>query len=336
MTLLLTAADIAALIADVDVVKAVETIHADLGVGCMIQPAPVSLGSDGDDAVFLPMAARSDRLGLAAVRLMADIPANASRDLPSQRSTLLVSSVDTGECVAVLDGALITRYRTAAASVVATRLLARSDARTLGLVGAGNLAVRHAIAFGAEADIRQFTVWSRSAATGARFLELAGPQIASRSVVAPDPLSVVESSDIICTLTPSVQPVVRGEWLQPGQHVNAVGARPRPTHRELDGTAMARGVIVVDSAPTAMAKSGDLLEAMREGAVRHDAPLRELGSIVVGRAPGRTSRDEITIYDSVGIAAQDLAVGAAIIDLALDRGTGQRVTFPATPSVVAI
>lgn len=324
MTLVLGADDIDDVIGAVDVVGAVEAIHADLGTGAMRQPAPTALAGS-DDALFLPMAVRSDRLGLVAVKLMADIPENSARGLPSQRSTILVSSSVTGECVAVLDGMAITRARTAATTVVATKHLARSGSRTLGILGAGNLAVEHVRAFEAVRPFERIVLWSRSSGTVARFLDAVGPDVAGRCGVVHEARRVVEGSDVLCTLTPSVDPVVRGAWLHAGQHVNAVGARPRPTHRELDGAAMARGTLFVDSRATAWTKSGDLLEAVVEGTVPQDLHPAELGEVVAGRAPGRTTDDEVTVFDSVGLGAQDLAVAARVIELARERRVGTEV-----------
>jgi alanine dehydrogenase len=265
------------------------------------------------------------------------VPANAARGLPTQRSTLVATSAVTGECVAILDGAAVTRHRTAAASAVATRYLAREDSRVLGLIGAGQLAVQHARALAGVTAIEDIVVWSRSAATLDAFLDAAGPDLAKRTTIAPDPRSVAAAADIICTLTPSQTPILRGAWLRPGQHVNAVGARPRPTHRELDGEAMARATLVVDSAPTALAKSGDLLQAIAEGALPPGLPLRELGAVVAGRAPGRTAETEITVFDSVGLAAQDLALAAAVIRRARETGAGEEVKLTAVvaPGVAA-
>lgn len=324
MTLVLGASDVAAALEDVDVLEAVEAVHADLGAGRMQQPAPVAL-TGADDALFLPMAVRSDRLGLVAVKLMADIPDNASRGLPTQRSTILVSSATTGECLGVLDGKDITRARTAAASVVATQHLARPHGTTLGLVGAGNLAVEHLRAFAKVRHFERVLLWSRSTATTDRFLEAVGDDLARRCVVVGDPRQVVEESDVLCTLTPSVRPVVEGGWLHAGQHVNAVGARPRPTHRELDGPAMARGTVFVDSRATAWTKSGDLLEAVVEDALPQDLHPAELGEVIVGRAVGRVDDDQVTVFDSVGLGAQDLAVAALVLEVARERGLGSTV-----------
>lgn len=310
MTVTLGSAELAELVREVDVIGAVEAVHHDLGTGAMVQHAPTAL-TGGDEALFLPMVARSDRLGLVAVKLMADIPRNTARGLPSQRSTILVSSIDTGECVAVLDGAAITRARTAAASAVATKHLARTDATTLGLVGAGNLAVEHVRALRAVRAFDRVVVWSRSEATLGRFTRAVQDVVEVQH--ADDPRTVVGRSDVVCTLTPSVTPVLEGGWLRPGQHVNAVGARPRPDHRELDGPAMARGVLVVDSRATAESKSGDLLLALAEGALAPGQRLPELGEVVAGRAAGRTHDDEVTVFDSVGLGAQDLALAAAVL-----------------------
>lgn len=320
MTLVLASEQIASLLPAVDVLGTVEQVFADLGSGVLCQPAPTALPGE-DDGLVLPMAVRSDALGLAAVKLMADLPANAARGLPTQRSTILVTSLQTGECVAVLDGALITRARTAAASAVATRHLGRTGSRILGLVGAGNLAVEHVRSLKAVMDVDEIVVWSRSEATLDRFAGAVGRPV----TVVGSPRLVAERCDVLCTLTPSIDPIVRGEWLHPGQHVNAVGARPRPEHRELDSAAMAIGTLVVDSAATARAKSGDLLRAIAEGAIDPVSELRELGDVVIGTAPGRTELEEITVFDSVGLAAQDLAVAAALIDLARLRDAGTEI-----------
>ncbi|GAA4265151.1 ornithine cyclodeaminase family protein [Frondihabitans peucedani] len=333
MTLVLGASEIRAVIGAVDVVEAVESIHRDLGSGAMSQPAPGALAG-ADDAVFLPMAVQSDRLGLVAVKLMADIPANGDRGLPTQRSTILVSSSITGECVAVLDGMAITRARTAATSVVATRRLARADSSTLGLIGLGNLAIEHARRFAAVRPFDRIVVWSRSSATVDRFLREVGPDLPDRCIIASSPKEVAKESDVICTLTPSIDPILHGAWLHAGQHINAVGARPRATHRELDGEAMARSTVFVDSRATAQTKSGDLLVALAEGTLSPDVELTELGEVIAGQSRGRSGIDEITVFDSVGLGAQDLAVAAQVIDLAREHGVGNTAQLSATPTVV--
>ncbi|GAB2570911.1 ornithine cyclodeaminase family protein [Microlunatus antarcticus] len=323
MTLFLSREDLTGLLSTAEVVRAVEEIHLDLGLGTMTQGPPALLASGVGDAVLLPMAALSDRLGLAVVKLMCDIPENRERGLPPQRSTLLVSSTVTGECVAVLDGAVLTRQRTAAASAVATAHLARADSRTLGLVGAGALAVEHVRALTEVRAFERVVVWTRSEQTLVDFAlacdELGLDLPLTRATSAYD---VVAQSDVVCTLTPSRTPVVEGRWFRAGQHINAVGAPPRPTHREIDAEGIARSELFVDSASTSMAKSGEILLAIAEGALPPHPGLRELGAVVAGRDPGRVDPDAITLFNSVGIGAQDLAVAALAIDRARLTGVG--------------
>jgi ornithine cyclodeaminase/alanine dehydrogenase len=314
------------LLTTAEVVRAVEEIHRDLGLGTMVQNPPTAMGSLTSEAVFLPMTALSDRLGLAVVKLMSDIPENRSSGLPTQRSTLLVSSSVTGECVAVLDGAIPTRQRTAAASAVATAHLARPDSRTLGLIGAGALAVEHVRALTEVRPFDQVVVWSRSEETLVEFTltcDRAGVDLPL--ALATSPQEVVERADVVCTLTPSHTPIVEGRWFRPGQHINAVGAPPRPTHREVDALGIARSELFVDSASTSLAKSGEIRLAIAEGFLPAEPLLRELGAVVAQQDPGRAGPQSITLFNSVGIGAQDLAFAAAAVAKARANGVGSDV-----------
>ena len=233
----------------------------------------------------------------------------------------MVTSAVTGECVALLDGRAITAMRTAAASAVATDHLARRSASVLGLVGAGNLAIEHVHAIAAVRDVGTIVVWTRSDATSKAFRAgTEGLDIPVRSVASAE--AVVAEADIVCTLTPSREPVLLGSWLRPGQHVNAVGAPPRSDHREVNGEAMRRARVVVDSHPTVMAKSGGVLLAIAEGAITEDDVRTELGQVIAGSAPGRTSEADITLFESVGVGLQDLATAELVVARARERGVG--------------
>ena len=331
MTLFLSRADLDGLLSTAEVIDAVEQIHLDLGLGTMVQTAPVALASAVSDAVFLPMTALSDRLGLAVVKLMSDIPANRGRGLPPQRSTLLVSSTVTGECLAVLDGAVVTRQRTAAASAVATAHLSRPDSRTLGLVGAGALAVEHVRALTEVRAFESVVVWTRSEQTLLDFaLECDQLGLDLPLTRAASPRDVVAQAEVVCTLTPSRTPIVEGRWFSPGQHINAVGAPPRPTHREIAADGIGRPELFVDSAGTALAKSGEILLAIADGVLPAEPVLRELGAVVARLDPGRSDPDAITLFNSVGIGAQDLAIAALAIDRAREAGLGIDLPMTAT------
>lgn len=327
-TLLLSRSDIQGLVTMAEVVAAVEAAHADVSAGSAAQPAAVALSLPSSSAAFLAMPALADRQGLAVVKLLADIPDNAARSLPVQRSVIVLVSQETGALAAILHGQIPTRIRTAAASAVASRHLSRPDSRVLGLVGAGALAVEHVRSHLEVRPIERVVVWSRTSATVFRFMEQIAADFPNLLVDhAASPAAVFAEADIVCTLTPSREPVVEGAWFKPGQHVNAVGAPPRPDHREIDSAGMARARVFLDSVDMAMHDSGDLLLAIADGAITKEEAATELGDVITGAAAGRTSPDEITLFNSVGLAIQDLAIGGLLIERAREKGVGQEINL---------
>lgn len=329
-TLILTRSEIEGLVTMAEVIEAVEQAHADISSGIAAQPAPAALSLQSTSARFVAMAALADRQGLAAVKLLADVPDNASRQLPVQRSVMVLVSQETGACEAIMHGQIPTRIRTAAASAVATRHLSRPNSRVLGLIGAGALAVEHVHALRHVRPIDRVVVWTRSPATATRFVDQIGRNFPGLKVdIAPAPRDVFEEADVVCTLTPSRDPVVRGEWFKAGQHVNAVGAPPRPDHREIDSAGMARARLFVDNLATALHDSGDLMLAIGDGSISKADVVGELGDVVVGVVPGRTSTDEITLFNSVGVAMQDVAIGSLVVERARSAGVGREIDLGA-------
>ncbi|NGO74791.1 ornithine cyclodeaminase family protein [Streptomyces sp. YC504] len=308
-----------------EVERAVGRAHRDLARGRAVLPAPPAMRQPAGDGAYLAMAAASAPDRLATVKLLADLPANRERGLPVQRSAVLAVDAETGACVALLDGAELTRIRTAAATAVATRALARADARTLGILGTGPLARAHVRALLPGRPYEHVLIWGRTPANAQALAQWITAELDVPAKVFADPRSVTEHADVLCTLTPSRDPLVHGAWLQAGQHINAVGAPPRPDHRELDTEAVLRCRIVVDAYDTARAKSGEVLIPLAEGALTEDAFRTELGSVLTGQAPGRTTDDELTLFNSVGVGLQDLAVARLLIDRAAERGVGLTV-----------
>lgn len=312
------------------ITEAVARGFVEIAEGRADQPGPTSMATSADSSRFILMSAVSEASDLAGVKLLADVPDNAGRQLPTQRSMILVVDRVDGSPVALLHGAVPTRVRTAAASAVATRTLARADSRSLGLIGAGALAREHALAL---RDVRPFdrvVVWSRTRERAEGLVaDLRAGGWPTTIEVAASPREVVEQTDVVCTLTPSVEAIVEGAWLRPGQHLNVVGARPRADEREVDGEAMARASIWVDDRATARTKSGDLLRAIAEGAISETDVVGTIGEVVAGRVRGRRSTDEITLFDSVGIGAQDVAVADVFIRAARERGLGTLVDLSA-------
>ncbi|MFC9894743.1 ornithine cyclodeaminase family protein [Nocardia sp. NPDC127579] len=319
MTLILTRSEVLAMLRLPEVIAAVRAAHIELARGDAVAPAPPAMRLPGAQASFLAMVAASRGTGLAAVKLLADIPANREIGLPAQRSAILTVDTADGACAALIDGAAVTRFRTAAASAVATAALARPDARVLGFVGAGALAHTHLQALRAVREFERVLVWSRSTATVRAFAEATGAEIAE------SPEQVVRASEVLCTLTPSRRPVVRGAWFRPGLHVNAVGAPPRPDHREIDSEGIARARVIVDSRSTALHESGDVLIPLGEGVIDAAHVGDEIGEVLLGSKPGRGDAEQITLYNSLGVGLQDLAVARLLIDAARQRGLGTEI-----------
>ncbi|BBH70204.1 alanine dehydrogenase [Actinoplanes sp. OR16] len=330
LTLVLTHSDVTHLLradpSHADVRAAVERAHADLALGHALVPAPPAMSIGG--AALIPMAAADGTTGRAAVKLLADIPGNAAAGLPVQRSAILVTSATTGECQAIIDGRQVTAVRTAAVSAVATAHLSRPESTVLGLVGAGNLAIEHTRTIAAVRDISTVVVWSRSSSRVAAFRDaVAGLGLTVKP--AADAEEVVRAADILCTLTPSREPLVHGAWFEPGLHVNAVGAPPRRDHREIDGDGMRRADIVVDSLPTALTKSGEVVMALAEQHITEHDLRTELGAVIAGLAAGRRSREAVTLFNSVGLGLQDLATAHLLLARAQAEGIGTTIDLSA-------
>lgn len=327
MTLVLTHSDISALIDRATVYDVVERAHADLSSGSASNPAPAFLPLAGGGAA-LPMAAAASRYRASAVKMLSDMPFNRGAGLPTQRSTILLMSAETGECTAVLDGRLITAIRTAAASAVASAHLARESSTSLGLIGAGTLAVEHTRAIARVRPVEKVLVWSRSASTVDAFRSRVA-DLDLKVEYAESPRHVVTAADVVCTLTPSKEPIVHGAWFRPGLHLNAVGAPPRADHREIDGAGMGSGRLIVDSRATALTKSGDVLLAIEEGQLTEADIVVELGDVIIDPRLGRCSEDDITVFNSVGIGLQDLATAHALVQGAAERGIGTSLDLSA-------
>ena len=316
-------------------IDAVRDVHIDLARGDAAQPVP-AISDTSKDTVILPMVATSHRLGLSVVKVLTD--ARGAGDGPAQQSTVVVLDARTGTRLAVMTGATCTRMRTAAASAVATDALARPDSRILGLVGAGPLAVEHVAALRTVRAFDTVVVWSRSAGRldafrdALRQREQVDGLSEIRVVAAPDPRRVVETCDVLCTVTPAHTPVIEGAWFGPGLHVNAVGAPPRPDHREIDSEGMARATVVVDSTDIQLRKSGEVLLSLADGTTTEDHYRTELGAVLAGLAPGRTGPDQITMFNSVGIALQDLAFAALALGLDPQTPPTPPITAPPTTS----
>jgi len=237
-------------------------------------------------------------------------PGNPAQGRPAIQGGVILFDHDTGVPLVMVDGAAITTLRTGAASGFATRLLARDDASTLGLFGHGVQAAVHIEAICAVRPINEIRVWGRSQDKARAFAKEHAGLASAKIVAVADPREAA-ACDVICTTTSSNEPVLRGEWVRPGAHVNLVGAHA-PTTREADTGLIKAGRLYVDSLASAFAEAGDILIPIEEGAISRDHVIGEIGALQLGRIPGRTGEADITIYKSLGVVAQDLVAAHAV------------------------
>src|SRR5919112_1695176 len=287
------------------VIPAMERALADFSSGKVVQPL----------RVMVPVAEHRGFLGLMpaytgealGTKLVAFYPHNT--DVPTHHATILLFKPNTGEPLVTMDGRLITEVRTAAVSAVATERLARRDASVLAIIGSGVQARSHLEALRLVRDFREGRVWSPRHA-GA-FAEEHGVLAAASAEEA------VREADVVVTATTSSTPVLSGEWLSPGAHINALGA-PRPDWRELDDEALRRARVYVDSREAAFKESGDVIAA---GEI-----FAEVGELVTGAKPGRRSAEEVTLFKSLGLAVEDVATADLVYGQAVDTGSAEEAS----------
>jgi ornithine cyclodeaminase/alanine dehydrogenase-like protein (mu-crystallin family) len=298
---------------------------AALARGQMYQPLrAVARPPDAPGLIGLMPAYRSAppaAFGLKAVNVM---PGNPARGLDAHQGAVLLSDGDTGELRAIVNASAITAIRTAAVSGVATQALAREDARELAIVGAGVQARWHLQAMAAVRPFERARIWSRTAANAERVAAEAGVPFPVEAVGSAE--DAVRGADVIVTATSSPTPVVQREWLADGAHVNAVGSSI-PTTRELDAETVAAASLFVDRRESTENESGDYLLALRDGAIGPGHIRAELGEVLVGAAPGRTSDTELTLFKSLGLAVEDLAAAQYVVERARESGVGSEVAF---------
>jgi ornithine cyclodeaminase len=244
-----------------------------------------------------------------AIKEVCVFPENPKRGLDTHLGAVVLHSGETGAPLAFMNAAAITAIRTAAVSAVATRLLAREDASVLAILGGGAQAKAHLRAIPLVRNIKEIRTFSRSSGTAASAED------------------AVRGADIIVTATNAREPILRREWIADGAHINAVGSSIAAA-RELDGATVAAASLFVDRRESTVNESGDYLFALREGAISGPEHIRaELGEILTGAAPGRTSHDEITLFKSLGLAIEDLASAAYLYETAQREGIGTWIDF---------
>jgi alanine dehydrogenase len=262
--------------------------------------------------------------GVLETKLVSLFPHNAGTGVPTHQAVIVAFDPNTGTPVALMDATSVTEIRTAAGSALATRVLAREDATVLAIVGTGVQARSHARAVTRVRAFAEVRVAgrdpARASALAARLSDELGLQVRGAASYA----DALAGADVVCATTHALEPVVRREWLAPGMHVNSVGLNPRG--REVDAETVRDALVVIESRASTLAPApagaNDLTWAVRDGIVDQRHVQTEIGEILAGEKAGRTSPDQITLYKSVGIAAQDAAAVALVLAEAERRGVG--------------
>lgn len=285
-------------------IEAMDATLRKLAQGELFQPLrSVARPPDAAGLLGLMPAYRGGERPAYALKEIVITPDNPTRGLDAHQGSVLLHDGATGKLVAILNGSPITAIRTAAVSAVATRALARPDARRVAILGTSVQGRSHEAALravlGPDAEIES---WS--------------PRLGG------SPEELVRAADVVCTCTSSRDPVLRLEWLAAGTHVNAIGASV-PSSRELDAQTIAASTLFVDRRESTLNESGEYLTALAEGAISGPEHIAaEVGEVLVGAHPGRTSDDELTVFKSLGLAVEDLAAAELVVDRARAEGVG--------------
>jgi len=302
-------------------IEAMAEALASLARGDVHVPMRIVVRPAGEDTFLgLMPAHRGGGAPLYSLKTVCVFPDNPERGLDAHQGTVTLFDGETGETQAIMNASAITAIRTAAVSAVATRLLAREDARELGILGAGVQARSHLEALRLVRDFDTVRIFSPTAAHAQALAKEAGAEAVGSAQEA------VSGADIVVTATSAVDPVLRREWLKPGAHVNVIGGRP-PTMRELDVATVADSAFYVDRRESAEKEAFDYRDALEAGAIGHDHIRGEIGEVLIGTAPGRQSPDELTVFRSLGLAVEDLAAAEYVVRQAREQGVGVEVEF---------
>ncbi|HYJ84502.1 MAG TPA: ornithine cyclodeaminase family protein [Pyrinomonadaceae bacterium] len=261
--------------------------------------------------------------GLKAICVM---PGNPAKGKDAHQGGVLLFSGETGELLAMMNGSAITSIRTAAVSGVATDLLAREDACNLAIIGTGVQARSHLAAMSAVRSIKRCRVASRQIEHARTFAEEMRRDFPFPIEPVDNVEEALQDSDLIVTATSAVEPIVRREWISAGAHINAVGACT-PRTREVDSATMAASSLFVDRRESTLNESGDYLLALNDGSIGPDHIRAEIGEVLAGEKPGRTSTEEITLFKSLGIGIEDLAAAQHLYRKASALNVGTWIEF---------
>jgi alanine dehydrogenase len=301
-----------------ELIEALGPAMVELSEGRVSMPPRIAAHIEDREAFVAAMPAFLPGLGALETKLVSVFPHNTDR--PSHQAVIVCFEPDTGTPLALMDATYVTAMRTAAGSALATRLLARDDANVLAIVGTGVQARSHAQVVPLVRSLARTVIAGRDPSKVDALARELGAE------AAPDYETAVSQADVVCACTHSHEPVVRRAWLRDGTHVNSVGYTPGV---EIDADTIADAVVVVESRASALAPlpagSNELLWPIRDGVIGEDHVHAEIGELVAKTRPGRTSKDQITLYKSVGVAVQDAVAASLVLEAARRVGAGTEI-----------
>jgi ornithine cyclodeaminase/alanine dehydrogenase-like protein (mu-crystallin family) len=312
----------------VEVIAATKKAYAALSAGKAEVPLRSSLAIDPHEAtsLFMPAYLQSESGEALTVKIVSLFPHNTERDLPFIHAAVLVLQADTGQPLALLEGASLTAIRTGAASGAATDLLARPDSQVAGIFGAGVQSRTQLEAICTARSIQKVLIYDPRQDQVKKFIaEMAGQgPIPGDLRTAEDSEDVISQADIICCATTSHSPVFDDRHLKPGVHINGVGSYT-PEMQEVPPETVLRAALIVDSRTAALSEAGDIIRPIKDGLITEKHIQAELGEIVLGLKPGRVDADQITFFKSVGNAVQDAAAAQLALENAKKLGLGRDI-----------
>lgn len=319
--LVLSRRDVETMLSMPTCIELMEGALTSLARGEVVHPLRPVLRIPDSPNAYAVMPAYSRSLDAIGTKLISVFPGNHGTSLDSHQGAVVLFDATNGSLLALMDAVSITAIRTAAVSGVATKLLARRDAATLAILGSGTQARTHLDAMLAARPFKKVRVWSRNTKHARAFAQDAARKYVVDVSVSESAEVATRGADVVCTVTASREPILFGEWLTPGTHINAVGAS-LPTARELDTAAVGRSRVFVDRRESALAEAGDLIIPIRERAIGEKHVVAELGEVLVGSAGGRRDAGEITLFKSLGLAVEDLACAVHLHEKARADGKG--------------
>ncbi|HET7676218.1 MAG TPA: ornithine cyclodeaminase family protein [Candidatus Limnocylindrales bacterium] len=325
--LVLGRAEVEALLEPEMLLAALSDAFVALSRGEVSMPPRVAALVPEHDGWLGGMLAHLPPAGVLGAKLVSLYPRNAALDIETHHAIVLVFDERTGVPTALLDGGSITALRTAGASALATRLLAREDARVLAVLGTGVQARSHLAAVSRVRDFSEIRVWGRQTERARAFAREAATSLGREVRAVSDLAEACRGADVVCAATHAAEPVVLRELLAPGTHVTSVGYNS--AGREVDGETVRDAHVIVESRAAVLADfpsgSNDLRWPIRDGLVLDGDAYSELGEVIDGRAAGRRDAGELTLYKSVGVAVEDAAAAGLALREAERRGIGRRV-----------